>query len=69
MLPLQAKPIKPEAAGTCNACGCLRLRAGQETWWTITAARFMWRKYPGKAQTWRLCWENLGLGNQKPHSS
>lgn len=71
MLPLQAKPTKSEAGGTCDACGCLvgvGANGGQERLRNdITAAVFMWLKTLGKEQTWRACWVNLGLGNRNSH--
>lgn len=73
MLPSQAKQIKTEAAGYCNACGCtgecvLVLTVGRR-YSNVTTAVFMWLKSLGKAQTWRVCSGNLGLGNQNSHSS
>lgn len=74
MLPLQAKQIKTEAAGYCNACGCtgecvVVLTVCQEILCDVTVAVFMCWKSLGKAQTWRVCWGNLGSGNWSSNSS
>lgn len=67
MLPSLAKQIKTEATGYCSAhgctCECVGANSGQEILCNVTAVVFTWWKSPGKAQTWRVCWENLDLGN------